>query len=375
MRIVHLGKYYSPDRGGIEEVTETLACGSVRAGHDVAVLCFTKDPRVSEALDGVHVERHLARSIPASQPLSWSYFQQARRIHDSADVIHIHAPNLLAALATALTPRRRAAVVVHWHSDIVSKGWLGRLVKPIEWLMLRRADAVIATSAAYMEGSAWLRRFRTKVSVIPLGIHDRFGTQSQAHARAGEVRTILAVGRLVPYKGFEHLIDAAPFLPNGCKVVIAGDGPQRAELQARIDRLGVGDRVTLAGRVPHDELQVLYRDATLFCLPSVERSEAFGVVLLEALCAGLPVVACEIPGSGVPWVNQHGVTGFNVPVRDARALAAACSELLSDPELRLRQAEAARSRYEAVFTAGRTLDLTMGLYQSLRGGSHGGKRS
>ncbi len=364
--IVHLGKYYPPDSGGIEEVTEIMAGGGARAGYEVAVECFTSRVATNTVRNGVATRCHRARLTVASQPLSWSYLLAAVSALATADVVHLHVPNVLAAMAAALAPRKRGVLIVHWHSDTLSKGLLGLLAKPFEWLMLKRADAVIATSPPYVEGSPWLRRFPAKVVVIPIGIHDAFASSSSAsRAASGSPPLVLAVGRLVPYKGFEILVEAASMLESDAQVIIVGDGPLREQLQQRVSALKLESRVRLAGRLPRDELIALYRCATLFCLPSVERTEAFGVVLLEALSAGLPIVATSIAGSGVPWVNEHGVTGLNVPVRDARALAAACQTLLRDAALRDECSKAARRRFETMFTAGRSVAEVLHLYARL----------
>jgi glycosyltransferase involved in cell wall biosynthesis len=196
--------------------------------------------------------------------------------------------------------------------------------------------------------------------VIPLGIRDL-----PQPIREQPERLILAVGRLVPYKGFDVLVSAAALLPSGARVVIAGDGPLRAALQRQIDELGVADRVQLAGRVSEPQLARLYASAAAFCLPSVERSEAFGVVLLEAMRAGLPIVATDLPGSGVPWVNEHGLTGFNVTVGDSSALADALTRLLEDEANRRRMGAAARQRFEAMFIAESTAVAWLELYSEL----------
>ncbi|AXE30462.1 glycosyl transferase [Chromobacterium phragmitis] len=380
-KVLHLGKHYHPDQGGIETVTKDIAQGAVRAGCDVAVLCFGDAARLSrERVGDVEVLRAPTWRKAASQPIGWQYFRAFLRCAREYDIVHAHVPNMLAALAVVLA-RVPGRVVVHWHSDVVSKGWLGRMMYPLEWLMLRRADAVIATSQAYADASPLLRRFRDKVCLVPIGIEDpkqlddrpspspalasASGRAAQPAVANHDDRIVLAIGRLVPYKGFEVLVDAARDLPPGCRVVIVGGGEGRAELESRIARHGVGDRVQLAGRLDDGSLRLLFQRATLFCLPSVSRAEAFGVVLLEAMAHGLPIVASDIAGSGVPWVNSHGETGLNVPVGDAAALAAAITTLLAEPETLERMGAAARRRFEAEFTAEIATRRVLELYAAL----------
>ena len=374
MRIVHWGKYYPPRMGGIESVTRVLATGHAAAGHRVAVVCFGSGPTEIVELEGVQLLRCRERVARASQPLGWDYWRLGLRLGRAADIVHLHAPNLLAGLMALRLPRR-ARLVVHWHSDIVDKGWLGRLLRPIERAMLARADAIVCTSPAYAEHSPALQRWRAKLHSVPIGIADPAargepGPLPAAVARflAGR-RYVFSVGRLVPYKGFAHLVDAAAMLPPDLAVVIAGDGPLRDELQSRARAAGALGRVLFVGSVTESELDALLGHASLFCLPSVARSEAFGVVLLEAMARALPIVATQIAGSGVPWVNQQGESGLNVAPADAAALAAACASISGDAALRERLSRGARQHFVQRFTAGTFAAAMLVLYRRTIGKS------
>jgi glycosyltransferase involved in cell wall biosynthesis len=173
---------------------------------------------------------------------------------------------------------------------------------------------------------------------------------------------------LVPYKGFNVLIQAAQQLPKDSVVVIVGGGPLQQELQQAIKSAGVRDRVVLAGRLSDAALHALFERAILYCLPSTYRAEAFGVVLLEAMAYGLPIVASDIPGSGVPWVNQHGLSGLNVPVEDAKALADACNQILTSEVLRRKFSQGARQRYLAEFTEVTSIKRMLIAYDRLLAG-------
>lgn len=263
---------------------------------------------------------------------------------------------------------RRPRIIIHWHSDIVGKGFLGRLVRPFERSMLKRADAIICTSPPYAGHSGALASWRDKVRCVPIGLPDPSpeGTvplpEPFRSFRAGK-RLIFSAGRLVPYKGFRFLIEAMAHLPADVSLVIAGEGPLGEELRSLASDLGVQDRVLFAGRVSDLEMDALFRHADLFCLPSIERSEAFGVVLVEAMARGIPLVATRIPGSGVSWVNEQGVSGLNVEPGQGRALASACSEILSDAGLRSRLAAGARSRFLAQFQEHVSAESILDLYR------------
>lgn len=371
MRITHFAKYYPPESGGIESVTQILARGHAAMGHEVDVVCFTRAAARTEVLDGVRVHRLPIQFFFASQPLGWRYAVKALTLGRRSDVVHAHAPNLVAAFLTLIVGRR-PCVVVHWHSDVIKKGWLGRLVRPLERAFLRRADAVIATSAAYVAGSDRLISVQEKTHVIPIGI-EAPATDDRAAALAPDLveflqgrRLVLGVGRLVPYKGFQHLIEAAGSLSLDAAIVIAGDGPMKSALAGEIDRRGLQRRVRLAGKVSETDLHALFARASVFCLPSLERSEAFGVVLLEAMAWGVPIVATCIEGSGTSWVNAELVSGLNVAPADASALAQACNRILDEPALGTMLGTGGRQRFRDVFTASEFVRSVDELYRGLR---------
>lgn len=374
-KIVHFGKYYPPDAGGIESVTSSLAQGAVNAGHDVSVVCFKKAPAdENSVMHGVRVVRLPIAKLVASQPLGLGYFWACLKEARRADVVHLHVPNMVGALC-ALLIGRRPRLLVHWHSDVVNKGLLGRLLQPLEVALLKRADCVVATSPVYADASPHLSRFRDKVSIVPIGVVDVSRPAGFQHGspqlppeleeRLAGKKLILAVGRLVPYKGFDVLIAAARHLPDDAAVVIVGGGPLQESLRTSIREAGVECRVHLAGRLSDEVLHALFARAALYCLPSVTRAEAFGVVLLEAMAYGLPIVATNIPGSGVPWVNQHGVSGINVPVSDPEALAQACNRILGSEQERTRFSEGARLRFTTEFTEDVSVKRMMATYDRL----------
>lgn len=358
MRIVHLAKFYPPEFGGIESVTEALAEDHAALGHDVHVVCFTRGLQRIEKTNGVNVRRIKVKKEMASQPLSFTYIAECVNVARTASVVHVHAPNLLAALGVLRLPKQ-IKVVVHWHADIENKGILGRLVGPLERAMLRRANVVIATSQAYADASAMLNKVKAKLEIIPIGIADM--PIGKSH-RFSAPPYVLCVGRLVPYKGFNVMLQAVALMSSNIEFRVVGSGPMRDDLEAQAGRLGIMRRVNFLGRVEQDELQALMAGAVAFCLPSLNRSEAFGVVLLEAMRAGRAIVGTKIPGSGVPWVNS---TGINVSVGDPSALAQAIDYLIANPEEVKRLGGLARSRFEDEFTQNRMSNKCLRLYEDL----------
>ena len=377
MRVAYWAKFYPPEWGGMERVARDLAVGVAARGARVTVVAYTHDRQAVGASegDGVTVVRALARWRMASQPLSLAYVAACLRAGAAADVVHIHVPNPLAVLPLVALrlrfafARRRPKVVVQWHSDIIGKGLAGWLVAPFEWLMLVLADAIAPTSPAYMQGSAMLRRFAGKCRVVPLGIAPPEPCDAPLPAAiAGFARgrgVVLGVGRLVGYKGFGVLIEAAARLDAGLAVVIVGTGPLEGALRARIAALGLEDRVMLAGALPQAGLEALFAGAALYAMASVERSEAFGVVLLEAMAHRLAVVASDIAGSGVPWVVGPVDAAQLVPPGDADALAAALNALAADPKRAARIARLGAARFAECFTLAAMVENFEALYSEV----------
>jgi rhamnosyl/mannosyltransferase len=352
-RILQLGKFYPPYMGGIETHLETL-CHQLHA-FDVTVLASnTSNHRLEEDRDGVHVIRLPPRIWLSTAPLCPSIAAEIRRL--KPDLLHLHLPHpggMIGLVASGY----RGAVVVTYHSDVVRQRWRAAPFAPVLHAALRRARTIVATSQAYVDTSPVLQRFRTRCQVVPYGIPlARFPRAGEAQVAALKARfggrLVLTTGRLVYYKGLDVLVEAMTRVSG--HLVVVGDGPLLEPLKRRASRLRVADRVTFAGEIDNRELAPYYSAASVFVLSSIARSEAFGIVQLEAMACGTPVVNTNLP-SGVPEVSLDGVTGFTVAPADPAALAAAISRLLDDPELRARYGAAARARVTTEFT-----DVVMG---------------
>ena len=360
LRVLHVGKFYPPHHGGMESHVETL-CRELSAEVDVEVLVSADDRRtVRETVDGVPVTRIGTLATLSSASVNPG---MARAIRQSrADVVHFHHPNPTGVLSY-LASGRRGPLVVTYHSDIVRQRVLGALFTPVLHRFLRGADAILASSPDYARTSPVLRAHADRVRIVPFGIRaeafERVDAEEVARLRAlYGPRMVLAVGRLVYYKGFDYLIRAMAAVDG--RLVILGDGPLRASLERFAAGLGLADRVTLAGAVP--DLVPYYHAADVFVLPAVARSEAFGLVQLEAMAAGLPVVNTRID-SGVPFVSRDGESGITVPPADVQALAGALGHLLDAPALRERLGEGARARVRGEFSLHRMVAATLALYR------------
>jgi glycosyltransferase involved in cell wall biosynthesis len=368
MDILHVYKDYYPVLGGIENHVRGLAEAQAARGHTVTVL-VTSPTRQTQAAEqgGVRVVYAGRVATVASTPLSLALVGELGRRRP--DVTHLHLPYPMGDLAQRLAGHGQRSVLTY-HSDIVRQaGWL-RLYAPLLRGSLRRADAIIATSPRYVETSPFLRPLAARCTVVPYGID--VGAFAEADpAAVAAIRAehgsplVLFVGQLRYYKGVEYLLRAMAAV-NARAVIVGGESSRRrSELAALAGALGVAERVRFVG--PQDQaLPAYYHACEVFVLPSIARSEAFGIVQLEAMAAGRPVVSCDV-GTGVAWVNQHAVTGLVVPPRDGPALAAALNRLLADPGLRARLGAAGRERVAGMFTQARMVEAVEAVYERVLG--------
>lgn len=371
MRILQLSKFYPPVMGGIESVVFELTEGLNGLHQQTDVLCANLGMKsVTEQWEkGYLVTRAAALGQLLSTSMAPAMIQQLAQRSRRYDVIHVHLPDPMANLALWLA-RPKAKIVLHWHSDIIQQKAALAAYEPLQRWLLERADAIVATSQPYAQASPWLARYAAKVRAIPIGIQDQ-GARVDAREvaalreRFGNRRIVFALGRMVYYKGFDHLIDAARATPDDAVIVIGGSGPLLERLRANVAAQGLTDKVFLPGRISGEEIATYFAAAELFCLPSDSRAEAFGVVLLEAMRAGKPIVASDIPGSGVPWVNVDGTTGLNVPVADSSALGAAICRMLDECEFARQCGLRGRQRYLEHFTAEKMVDACLRLYAEL----------
>lgn len=286
------------------------------------------------------------------------------------DVLHFHLPNTSAFWALASARARKIPWVIHWHADVVESALDRRLAfayllyRPFEQAMLKNAQVIIATSPPYLNTSPALRDWLAKCQVIPLGLAKPAANPPQtasAIAWQPALLRVLAIGRLTYYKGFDTLIRAIAQVPFA-QAILVGEGDQRSQLQSILIASGATDRITLAGSLPDDQMQALQDSCDVFCLPSLERTEAFGVVLLEAMQRGKAIIASAIPGSGVGWVVEHEKSGLLFTPGDVNSLAA-CFKAINDAQMRLQLGQAGRSRFEQHFSIGQVAANLNNIYQ------------
>lgn len=359
MKILELGKFYAPERGGIETLLKAWSEGFAKLGAEVdcVVAHGPQTPgsrwrRMTEIRGGVRVHRLPSPREVLGVSVCPAYVGAVRRFRP--DVVHAHFPNPLADLACLRAPRN-VPVVLSWHSDIVRQKAAMALYRPLQQALLRRADRIVVATPNHFEHSAWLKPFGRKVSVIPFGLDlQRFGGVDDdpeavelLRARAGGRAILLNVGRLVGYKGQRHAVAALRRLPDA-ELWLVGKGPLESALRQQAAELGVADRLRFFGDVADNELPRFYRACDVFVFPSETPNEAFGLVQVEAMACGKPVVACDLK-SGVPYVCRDGETGLIVPPADSDGLASAVLRLLNDRSLAESLGERARRRAREEF--------------------------
>lgn len=370
MRILQLGKFY-PIIGGVEKVMVDLLKGLSLHGVSCDMLCCNAEVGKPKVIIDIAPNAQLicvkAGLKKFSTMISFQMITELRRICHDYDIIHIHQPDPMATLALLLSGYT-GKVVVHWHSDILSQKALLLFYLPLQSWLLNRANAIVGTTPIYIKESPFLRNFQSKCTYLPIGIHPVVWNDTKVEeirSRYPQKHIIFSLGRLVYYKGFEYLIDAARNLPDNYVVLIGGSGELRKDLQNRIETHGLQDKVILLGRISDESLPNYFRACDIFCLSSILKTEAFAIVQIEAMSCGKPIVATLIPGSGVSWVNAEGVSGVNVPIADSDALAKAFKMILEDEKRREQLAKGAKQRFQTVFLFENMINKCIEIYRSL----------
>jgi glycosyltransferase involved in cell wall biosynthesis len=367
LKVLHVAKYYPPVPGGMERIVETL-CRVTRGQLDSRVLAFDRGRSTkNDVVDGVQVTRVGTLGQAGSVPIAPNFASHLNRT--DADVMIVHEPNPWALLSLILAPPR-IPFGIWFHSDVVRPHLQYRLFyAPIARPAYDRARRFVVSSPALAAMSPAVSRYSDKTAVIPFGIDPvPWSTDPLTRQRADALRVavnkpiVLFVGRLVAYKGVDVLIKAAS--PLNIHVVVAGDGPMRGSWMAEASQRKDRATIEFPGAPPDADVKAWMHAADVLVLPSITRAEAFGVVQLEAMASGTPVISTNVP-SGVPWVNRDGETGLVVPPGDVFALRRAIETLIADAPLRCRLGAAGAARVRSEFTLDRMADRFATLCQEI----------
>ncbi|MEA3276550.1 MAG: glycosyltransferase family 4 protein [Pseudomonadota bacterium] len=352
LRVLHVYRAYFPDpQGGLQEVIRQICLNTRPYGIESRVLTLSPqtDPPVirREEADVYRFPLHLEI---ASSGFSASALSGFRELVRWADLINYHFPWPFADVLHLLARVSKPAVLTY-HSDIVRQRGLLQLYRPLMHYFLGRMDRIVATSPNYLASSAVLQKYADKVEVIPLALDEASYPQPDGRAvNAWRARTgegfFLFIGVLRYYKGLHILLEALQ--GTNLRAVIVGAGPEEQRLKRQAEEIGL-DNVLFLGRLDDADKVALIQLCRAIVFPSLLRSEAFGVTLLEGAMFGKPLISCEI-GTGTTYVNRDGETGIVVPPGNPARLREAMMRLDSDPTLAQRLGHGAWDRFEELFT-------------------------
>lgn len=382
LKILHIGKYFPPYAGGMETYLRDLMTEQARQGvHSSALVHRSELSLRSSSENYLADDQKLSVTraavwlrllfTPISPTFPWLLHRLIRE--KKPEILHLHMPNASVFWALILPSARRLPWVIQWQSDVLaSRHSLGlrlfySFYRPLERMVLSRSKAIIASSPPYLDSSEPLADFRSKCRVVPLGLNAQ-----KRHAEAPNPKTkpagaplqVLAIGRLTYYKGFECLIRAI----NDCEGVtldLVGKGDEEPRLRALVQELGLQNRVTFHGHLDDKALDNQFRACDCLCLPSIERTESFGMVLLEAMQYGKPCVISNVPGSGMGWIVDDGVTGLHSTPENNQSLAKCLIQLRDDRDKITRLGEAGLAKYQRAFPIRISAQGVSGIYKDV----------
>ena len=308
MKILHLGKFYFPKKGGIETATKDIAEFSAKNKKNrISVLC-NGDENKNLKVNNVDVHYFKFLSI-FNQPISLKYFYWFINNYKKYDIIHFHVPNYF-TLAFSFFLKKNSKMIIHWHADIEKISFpLSILLRFIEKYSLRRSELILVGTKRYAKSSKSLNPFFSKVRIVPYGI------QINKNTKCKKSKNILSVGRLVNYKGLIPILKRIKKIENW-KWIIVGNGPQIKEINLLTKKNKLQDFIEIKGSVSDNELSSLYKNSSIFLFPSISRQESFGIVQLEAMNNYCSIINFDIPGSGVSEITKNGYTGYTFQLND-----------------------------------------------------------
>jgi len=421
MKLLQVNKLYSPWVGGVEKVVQQIAeglntrtrinadrdadkrgwrrriddinprepasnnicvnlCKYPRESASVEVLCCDHNKKgKEEEINGVKVHRAPSFGVFWGMPISFSFFSLFKKLSQKVDLIDFHHPFPLGDLAIFLF-KPKTKLIVHYHSDIVRQKIFEIFFKPLIFNTLKKAEKIIVSNPNLIESSSYLRKFKQKCQIIPFGVDlKKFQENQKIFEKAKKIKEkyhncpiILSVGRLTYYKGFSYLIEAIHNLKHSNilknigikfpKCLIIGKGKLKERLLKLIKKLSLQNDVFILP--PQKDLLPYYLACDLFVLPSIFKSEAFGIVLIEAMACGKPVISTEL-GTGTSWININEKTGFVVPPKDSRSLAKAINKILENKKLAEQFSKNAKKRVKENFSLDKMLKETEGVYREI----------
>jgi len=365
LKVLQVNKLYYPWIGGVEKVVQQISEGLAGKADVTVLACSPRGKGSAGLLNGVKVILAGSLGIFFSMPVSLSFPFLFKKESRNADILHFHMPFPLADIC-CLFFRPKGRIFIWWHSDIIKQRALMLFYRPVMRAFLRMATKIIVATDHHITSSKYLSDFKEKCVVVPFGVDlARYQADNKTLLEAAGIKTryqkplVLFVGRLVYYKGIEYLVEAMKEVD--AILLIAGDGPLKERLAGIAAKSGISHKVEFLGRPDDSMLLNYYHACDMLAFPSVENSEAFGLVQIEAMACGKPVVSTNLP-TGAGSVNVNGETGFVVPAKDRQALSAAINELVNSETLRLKMGEAAKLRVKKMYSHDKMISKVCELY-------------
>lgn len=331
MKVIQLVKYYFPNPGGMERFVKMLSEGMSRK-ELVDTLIYTnhtqknKENTTEEVSEKLKIIRKRVNFYFKSQPMNFFYTDLDRYI-ENCDVIHLHYPypNLELYLIRNLEKVKDKKIIITWHANIGKSrwSWAESALTLVTYNLLKRADKIVVTSPQLIEESNLLQKFKDKTSVIPIGSDLPIEKTSKQFPKNRKF-SVLFVGKLRKYKGVDILLKSLVGLDINCTIV--GSGEEMTYLVGLSKKLELEKFVRFRGEVSDDVLKTLYASHDLFVLPSINEAEAFGIVQLEAMSYGMPVINTKL-NSGVPHVSLDNFSGLTVMPNNVQELKSALRTL------------------------------------------------
>ena len=369
--ILCFGRFYDDIPGGMQRHVENLFVSLADKVNFVHLVPSRDRTGARFSLQGVPVSRMPSLNLDGSVAFAPGLPFEAGRLHRQYhfDLVHLHFPDPMSHFASMYLPAEIPRII-SWHANITRQKKLLMFYRPFLKRAMHKAAAIVVATPNHISSSKELSQLeiQNKCHMIPYGFDLR--RFLQPHPKTEVIRhqfpgnRIFALGRHVYYKGFDVLIRAMQQIGQDTQLMLGGTGPLTKQLQQKAELCGVTDRVHFVGHIPEKDLPAYYQACDVFCLPSVSQAEAFGIVQVEAMACGRPVVS-SLLNNGVDYVNQHGITGMTVPPGNVDSLAEAINLLLADDHLREKLGQQAKERALTEFSLAQMGNSMLALYNNV----------
>lgn len=368
IKVLHFYKCAYPESiGGIEKFVNDLCKSGVSFGIQNTVMAFS---RTNKNIKTINIASYKVILIPEtftlfSTSFSFSAFKKFKELVSKADIIHYHFPYPFSDILHFFCRVRKPSIITY-HSDIVRQKRLMFLYILLMNLFLNSVNHIVATSPNYLSTSNILKRFSSKVSVIPIGLNfaDYPSINREIHSfyrKKLPKYFFLFIGYFRYYKGLQIALNAVK--DTDINLVLAGDGEIKKYLLRKMNKENIKN-VMILDQVTEEEKVSLLNLCKGFIFPSHLRSEAFGISLLEAAFFGKPLISCDI-GTGTSFVNVHNLTGLVVKPNSPIQLRNAMRYILDHKEVAEKMGEEAKIRARKIFNLQNAVESYKKVYKNL----------